>query len=73
MKKLNKGIVITSTMAAALAALTFAGCANDAQEIAPKSAPASAVQAVKNDEAVKPVKAEAVVEKTSMSRIALIH
>ena len=56
MKKFNKGMVITSTVAAALAALTFAGCGNTASEIAPKNAPvntANAVQAVKNEEAAK--------------------
>ena len=60
MKKFNKGMVITSTVAAALAALTFAGCGNTASEIAPKTAPVNninAVQAVKNEEAAKPVTA----------------
>ena len=69
MKKFNKGMVITSTVAAALAALTFAGCGST--EIAPKAAPtnsASAVQAVKNEEAAMPaaaVNAEAAGEKTA--------
>jgi hypothetical protein len=70
MKKFSKGMVITSTVAAALAALTFAGCGST--EIAPKAAPtntnASAVQVIKNEEASKPaaaVNAEAVEEKTT--------
>ena len=76
MKKFNKGMVITSTVAAALAALTFAGCGST--EIAPKAAPtnsASAVQAVKNEEAEMPaaaVSAEAAGEKTAAS-LTLIH
>ena len=71
MKKFNKGMVITSTVAAALAALTFAGCGNTASEIAPKTAPvntANAVQAVKNEEAAKTTaaaKAEAGEAKTA--------
>ena len=69
MKKFNKGIVITSTVAAALAALTLTGCAGT--EIAPKAAPAvnanavQAVQVVKNDEVAQPVKAEAAEENTA--------
>ena len=69
MKKFNKGMVITSTVAAALAALTFACCGST--EIVPKTAPtndANAVQAVKNEEAAKPVTAvrvEAGEEKTA--------
>ena len=68
MKKFNKGMAITSTVAAALAALTFAGCGST--EIAPKTAPvnnANAVQAVKNEEAAPTaaVNAEVAEEKTA--------
>ena len=57
MKKFNKGMVITSTAAAALAALTFAGCGSTANEMFPAKTTASAAQAVKNEEAAKPVTA----------------
>ena len=67
MKKFNKGIVITSTVAAAIAALSLAGCGSNANEIAPKAVPANAnaVQAVKNDEIAQPVKAEVAEENTA--------
>ena len=67
MKKFNKGIMITSTVAAALAALTLAGCGST--EIAPKAVPANAsavqaVQAVKNDEVAKVAEVKTAQENT---------
>lgn len=64
MKKFNKGMIITSTVAAALTALTFAGCGSTiTNETTPEVAPVNAVQAVKNDEAAKPA-ASVTVENT---------
>ena len=47
MKKFNKGMVITSTIAAAIAAMTLAGCGNKAVEVT-KAETAKAVQAAAN-------------------------
>ncbi len=47
MKKFNKGMVITSTIAAAIAAMSLASCGNSAAEIT-KNEPAKAVQALAN-------------------------
>ena len=47
MKKFNKGMVITSTLAAAIAAMTLAGCGNKAVEVT-KAETAKAVQAAAN-------------------------
>ena len=47
MKKFNKGMVITSTIAAAIAAMTLAGCGNKAAEVT-KAETAKAVQAAAN-------------------------
>jgi phosphoserine phosphatase len=50
MKNLNKSKVIASTAAAALAALTFAGCGSTGTVPETSSATTSAVQAAKNEE-----------------------
>ncbi len=47
MKNINKGIMVTTTIAAAIAAMTLAGCGKTADEIVPKAAPASVAAAVK--------------------------
>ena len=53
MKKFNKGMMITGTIAAVIAAATLAGCGNSPAESA-KGEPAKAVQAVKGAEAEAP-------------------
>lgn len=48
MKKFNKGMVISTTIAAALAAVTLAGCGSVTEAFAPKAVPASINETVKD-------------------------
>ena len=47
MKNMNKGIMVTTTIAAAAAAMTLAGCGKTAESIAPVAASANVAAAVK--------------------------